>query len=389
LINYPSAMDLTSYTIPDSVTNILRSAFQGCMNITSITMSDNVKTIGDTAFFGCSNLTDVKIGNGVTNIGFRTFTLCTSLSSVTIPDSVTSIDSYAFENCTGLTNVTLGSGITSIGGYMFKGCRSLTDVVVPNSITSINEYAFSGCTGLTSVTISNSTTNISNCAFYYCTALKDVYYNSTKEQWEAITIGSYNSNLTEATIHCTDGVINPPHEHSYNSVVTPPTCTEQGYTTHTCECGESYVDTYVDALGHKSDKGTVTKKATYTATGVKTYKCTVCGKVLKTETLAKLPKKANTLVAKGKTATVKFANLKKKNQTVTQKNAFVVSKAQGKVTYKKASGNAKITVSSAGKLTVKKGLKKGTYKIKVKVTAAGNTTYKAVTKTVTVTIKVK
>ena len=61
----------------------------------------------------------------------------------------------------------------------------------------------------------------------------------------------------------------------------------------------------------------------------------------------------------------------------------------GKVTYKKASGNGKITVNSAGKFTVKKGLKKGTYKIKVEVTAAGNTTYKAVTKTVTVTIKVK
>ncbi|MBR1532478.1 MAG: hypothetical protein IJ643_10520, partial [Eubacterium sp.] len=173
------------------------------------------------------------------------------------------------------------------------------------------------------------------------------------------------------------------------AVVTAPTCTAKGYTTHTCECGDSFVDTYVNALGHKSDKGTVTKKATYTATGVKTYKCTVCGKVLKTETLAKLPKKANTLVAKGKTATVKFANLKKKNQTVTQKNAFAISKAQGKVTYKKASGNGKITVNSAGKFTVKKGLKKGTYKIKVKVTASGNTTYKAVTKTVTVTIKVK
>ncbi|MBQ8077076.1 MAG: hypothetical protein IJ235_01695 [Eubacterium sp.] len=179
------------------------------------------------------------------------------------------------------------------------------------------------------------------------------------------------------------------HKHIYNIEVTKPTCTAQGYTTHTCECGDSFVDTYVNALGHKSDKGTVTKKATYTATGVKTYKCVRCGKVLKTETIAKLPKKANTLVAKGKTATVKFANLKKKNQTVTQKNAFAISKAQGKVTYKKASGNGKITVNSAGKFTVKKGLKKGTYKIKVKVTAAGNTTYKAATKTVTVTIKVK
>ena len=40
-------------------------------------------------------------------------------------------------------------------------------------------------------------------------------------------------------------------EHSYTSVVTDPTCTEKGYTTHTCEkCGDSYKDSYVDATGH-------------------------------------------------------------------------------------------------------------------------------------------
>jgi hypothetical protein len=37
--------------------------------------------------------------------------------------------------------------------------------------------------------------------------------------------------------------------HSYSAVVTPPTCTEQGYTTHTCStCGDSYKDSFVDAL---------------------------------------------------------------------------------------------------------------------------------------------
>ena len=41
-----------------------------------------------------------------------------------------------------------------------------------------------------------------------------------------------------------------PHEHSYTAVVTEPTCTEGGYTTYTCECGDSYVDDYTDALGH-------------------------------------------------------------------------------------------------------------------------------------------
>ncbi len=41
-----------------------------------------------------------------------------------------------------------------------------------------------------------------------------------------------------------------PHEHSYTTKVTPPTCTERGYTTYTCKCGDSYVSNYVPALGH-------------------------------------------------------------------------------------------------------------------------------------------
>lgn len=100
-------------------------------------------------------------------------------------------------------------------------------------------------------------------------------------------------------------------------------------------------------------------------------------------------KNANTLTVKAKKPTIKYSKLKKKNQTIARKNAISVSKAKGTVTYKKASGNKKITVSKVGKFTVKKGLKKGTYKVKVKVTAAGSNAYKAATKTVTVTIIVK
>ena len=74
------------------------------------------------------------------------------------------------------------------------------------------------------------------------------------------------------------------HEHSYKDVVTAPTCTEKGYTTHTCACGDSYVDTYVDALGHAWDNGKVTKEPTETETGVKTFTCTRCGET-KTEVI--------------------------------------------------------------------------------------------------------
>lgn len=45
-------------------------------------------------------------------------------------------------------------------------------------------------------------------------------------------------------------------KHRYDAVVTPPTCTEKGYTTHTCSgCNDSYVDSYTPAAGHKINKG--------------------------------------------------------------------------------------------------------------------------------------
>ena len=77
------------------------------------------------------------------------------------------------------------------------------------------------------------------------------------------------------------------HTHYYTATVTAPTCTAKGYTTHTCACGNSYVDTYVDALGHAWDNGKVTKEPTETETGVKTFTCTRCGET-KTETIPKL-----------------------------------------------------------------------------------------------------
>ena len=68
----------------------------------------------------------------------------------------------------------------------------------------------------------------------------------------------------------------PATGHSYNKVVTEPTCTEKGYTTYTCSvCGDSYVADYVDTLGHKYNA--VVTKPTCTEKGYTTYTCSVCG----------------------------------------------------------------------------------------------------------------
>ena len=77
------------------------------------------------------------------------------------------------------------------------------------------------------------------------------------------------------------------HTHSYTKVVTAPTCTEKGYTTYTCACGDSYKDDEVAALGHKWDDGVVTTEPTETATGVRTYTCATCGET-KTEVIPAL-----------------------------------------------------------------------------------------------------
>lgn len=47
-----------------------------------------------------------------------------------------------------------------------------------------------------------------------------------------------------------DVTVVPATGHSYDAVVTAPTCVDKGYTTYTCACGYTYVDDYVDALGH-------------------------------------------------------------------------------------------------------------------------------------------
>ena len=310
---------LTSVTIPDSVTSIGSCAFYGCASLTSVTIPDSVTSIGGSAFYGCTSLTSVTIPDSVTSIGDYAFYGCTSLTSVTIPDSVTSIGNCAFASCTSLTGIwvaegnshyandasgvlfnkdkttlvqcpgafaayTIPNSVTSIGEYAFSHCTSLTSVTIPNSVTSIGEHAFSYCTSLTSVTISDSVTSIGEYAFYDCTSLTDVYYAGSEAQWKAISISSNrNDDLLTANIHYNYGS----HTHSYKDVVTAPTCTAKGYTTHTCSCGDSYVDTYTDALGHAWDNGTVTKEPTATETGIRTFTCTRCGET-KTETIPKL-----------------------------------------------------------------------------------------------------
>ena len=240
---FADCSSLTNITIPDRVTSIGNHAFYNCTSLVSIKIPDGVTSISSLAFYNCTslksatipaiaisiipknNLKTVVITSG-TSIPYRAFYNCVSLASIAIPDSVTSIGNNAFWGCTSLVNVTIGSGVTSIGVSAFEGCTSLLSITFGENskLTSIDGEAFEGCTSLTSVTfgehskltsigyaafrdctsltsieIPDSVTSIGNFAFSGCTSLTTVYYGGTAEDWSTITIGYYNSYLTDAT----------------------------------------------------------------------------------------------------------------------------------------------------------------------------------------------
>ena len=139
--------------VEDSV--IRAETFKGDKELTSITIPNSVTGIGDYTFSGCSSLTSITIPNSVTSIGYKAFDGCSSLTSVTIPNSITSIGDYTFSGCSSLTSITIPNSVTSIGRYAFYGCSSLTSITIPNSVTSIEWNAFRDCSGLKSVKVSN------------------------------------------------------------------------------------------------------------------------------------------------------------------------------------------------------------------------------------------
>ena len=173
---------LAEIVIPDSVTEIrgrldseyYGGAFVGCTSLAEIVIPDSVTKIGESAFLGCTSLSKVDLPKNLTTIEFCTFSDCTSLAEIAIPDSVTSIGGSAFSGCTSLAEIAIPDSVTSIGGSAFSGCTSLAEIVIPDSVTSIDRYAFSGCTSLAEIAIPDSVTSIGGYAFSGCTSLAEI-----------------------------------------------------------------------------------------------------------------------------------------------------------------------------------------------------------------------
>lgn len=86
-----------------------------------------------------------------------------------------------------LEKIEIPSNITTIGDSAFSNCNKLTSVTIPKNVTSIGSNAFGGCVLLKSMTIPSSITKIGSNIFGVVRVIEDIYYDGTKELWEAIS----------------------------------------------------------------------------------------------------------------------------------------------------------------------------------------------------------
>lgn len=119
--------------------------------VTELVISNKFKSIPSYAFANCTSLTNITIPDSITRIGGSAFD-GSGITNITIPDSVTKIEYSAFARCNSLSCITIPDSVTSISYSMFMGCSNLTSITIPDSITSIEPQAFYDCSKLSSIT---------------------------------------------------------------------------------------------------------------------------------------------------------------------------------------------------------------------------------------------
>ena len=150
----------------------------------------------------CADITEMILPEGLEMIGELAFNDCTSLEKINLPNTITEMGLGAFWGCTSLDNVTLPTGISVISSQLFYKCTSLKEITIPENVKIIEEGAFT-VSGIVTVRIEAKLEKIGSLAFFYCEELKDLYFNGTFAEAQAVGQGE-GWIAGYVTIHCTD-----------------------------------------------------------------------------------------------------------------------------------------------------------------------------------------
>lgn len=212
------AGELADVVIPEKIEDYpvvsVGGFYPGAQNINSVVLPDTVTQLEEFAFNWCTKLKNVKLSKNLKSISHCAFTNCKGLKTINIPASVTVIDEYAFNYCESLENISLSENITSIGKGAFYACKTIKSLNFPYGLSSIGENAFFNCINLETVLIPRTVKTIGKKAFAESVrddmgtannflrnrTYENICYTGTQTEWQRISIGERNGNLTNSSI---------------------------------------------------------------------------------------------------------------------------------------------------------------------------------------------
>ena len=289
---FQESVYLQEVVFPAGLYEIEKYAFSGSAALTAVHIPDSVGIIGAFAFSNCGNLTSAVLGWNVTAVPTYAFNNCGNLKNVVLPDQLQTIERKAFAGCGRLEDICIPDSLREIANDAFED-------TVPARVrffTTAQKNVYAGrfpqsqiiCLCKTPHTYHPS--DLLNCTV--CDYVLDLnappvlaskthdtvqlvvqpereysydlvnwrkdglFTGLTPEQtysfYSRLSNGGELSNQVSQPLVVT--MDKKPHlsesDHAYGQTVTAPTCTANGYTTYTCECGSSFVGNEQPALGH-------------------------------------------------------------------------------------------------------------------------------------------
>lgn len=257
-----AGLSISQLEINEGVETIGANAFQNCLDLTSVTLPSSLTLIGDKAFDECWNIKNVYYNGTVEEWAGITFESRESnpkwqgssyssthgervkqttfnikngenweeLTQLVISDTITEIKPFAFQYFD-ITSLEMSDSVISIGERAFEWCDNLETISLSNNLEYVAKDAFYGAgsktlsysiydngkyigseenpymilvksksTSIESIVIHSDTKFMVDYAFYNCSNLRNINLGDNSQLKEFASVFSYCTNLEELTI---------------------------------------------------------------------------------------------------------------------------------------------------------------------------------------------